>query len=256
MKRFSLVLAVALLAFATSAAFAAEMFQITATRANVRSGAGTQYDILTSVSRGEKYEVLGQRGRWVKIMLPTGRDGWVHLNLGKIAFGEGKRPPREVKPRTAPFRIRRRTGRPSTGMFEFGGNVSMMFGNGTAIGIKPMVGYFITPAIEAQGTFLLTRTEYAGFSTTTFGLIADGLYHFPVPIDILPYGFFGLGFQNLSPSEGDGQAGLLLRFGGGTRIFLTDAWNVRAELELGQWFVEGSDFKVGLGAYITGLKMF
>ncbi|MFQ5906960.1 MAG: SH3 domain-containing protein [bacterium] len=254
MKKLSLLLLLALLVSA-STALAAEMFRVTASRANVRSGAGTQYDIVTSVSRGEKYEVLAQKGKWVKIMLPSGADGWVYGDLGESVFTEEKRPVREVKKRPAPFRIRRRRRRVSTGMFEFGGTASFGFGNGTRIGITPVVGYFVTPAIEAEGTLILTRSESGGFSTTTFGLTADGLYHYRLPIDVLPYGFFGLGFQNVS-TGGSGTAGLLLEFGGGARYFLTDTWNVRGELKFGKWFVSGSDFTVDIGAYITGLKMF
>ncbi len=44
---------------------------------NVRSGPGTGYSVLTTVSRGEELTVLGKSGRWYKITTPGGKRGWI-----------------------------------------------------------------------------------------------------------------------------------------------------------------------------------
>jgi len=50
---------------------------VTASLLNVRSGPGTSYDIVTQVSKGEKYTITDTSGQWLKISLPGGKSGWI-----------------------------------------------------------------------------------------------------------------------------------------------------------------------------------
>ncbi len=56
---------------------------------NVRSGPGTNYDILTQVYEGQKYKVLDSSGVWRKIKKGS-TTGWVHSNFTKPENMESK----------------------------------------------------------------------------------------------------------------------------------------------------------------------
>lgn len=55
----------------------ASVFEVTASRLNVRSGPSTRYRRIGQVSRGQRYVVLSTRGGWHRIQLDS-RAGWVH----------------------------------------------------------------------------------------------------------------------------------------------------------------------------------
>ena len=50
-------------------------------RANLRSGAGTQYDKLGLLEIGEKVQVTGEAGNWLRLLLPNGRTAFVYAPL-------------------------------------------------------------------------------------------------------------------------------------------------------------------------------
>lgn len=52
---------------------------------NVREGAGTQYAKKTSVTKGAKVSVIGQKPSWLNIRLTNGVTGWIHTDYVKIA---------------------------------------------------------------------------------------------------------------------------------------------------------------------------
>jgi beta-N-acetylglucosaminidase len=54
----------------------AKTLQITASSLNMRSGPGTSYDLLSSVSRGQIYTIQGESNGWYKITA-NGHTGWV-----------------------------------------------------------------------------------------------------------------------------------------------------------------------------------
>jgi len=274
MKRVSGASAVALLMFA-STGFAVEMLEISAERANVRSGPGTKHDIVTSLSEGDRYEVLGQKGEWVQIMYLVGVKGWVHGELGDIVFTEEKRP-KVVKQFEAGEILvlpKRQLGDLSAGMVEFGGGMLMNFSGmfmtfggmqpapawdgGYFIHLEPTFGYFATEQIELAGTIGLMSWGDDGYSTNALALVGSVLEHFETGSPTVPYGLLGLGFVNFSTSSygyDDSESGLLLRFGGGGRIFVTDTWNIRAELRFEKIFIENVDLTANVVFYITGLK--
>ncbi len=55
-----------------------QMVSISARTLNVRSGPGTGYRKIAQVKRGQRFELLGNKGVWRKIRLRNGRTGWVH----------------------------------------------------------------------------------------------------------------------------------------------------------------------------------
>ena len=50
-------------------------------RVNIRSGPGTNYSILTTLSKGEEVKGLGKQGKWYQVQLSDGRVGWVYATL-------------------------------------------------------------------------------------------------------------------------------------------------------------------------------
>ncbi|RLA81068.1 MAG: hypothetical protein DRG33_01215 [Deltaproteobacteria bacterium] len=50
-------------------------------RVNIRSGPGTSYSVLTTLSQGQQVKGLGKQGDWYQIQLPDGRVGWVYATL-------------------------------------------------------------------------------------------------------------------------------------------------------------------------------
>ncbi len=54
---------------------------VVGTRVNVRSGPGTNYSIVTSLTKGVRLKALGKQGSWYQIQLPDGRVGWVYERL-------------------------------------------------------------------------------------------------------------------------------------------------------------------------------
>ncbi len=56
---------------------------ITGTKVNIRSGPGTNYSIVTSLTKGTTVKALGKQGSWYQIQLPDGRIGWVYERLAQ-----------------------------------------------------------------------------------------------------------------------------------------------------------------------------
>lgn len=262
MRNLSGALAVGLLMFA-STALPAEMLKITAARVNVRSGPGTEHDIVTSLSDGEKYEVLDQKGEWVQIIYLIGVKGWVHADLGDIVFTDEKlsEPVRQMEAEEILVPPKRKPGDLSAGMVEFGGGMLMSFVSGSHLfDIEPVIGTFTTPEFELEAGLGFVRMGYYDHSQSEFILIGKGIYNIQTGTPTVPYGFFGLGFVNYSWSY-DGyyggshsEGGVLMRFGAGTRFFITDTWNMRAEIRLDKVFIEYTDITTNFMFYITGLK--
>lgn len=56
-------------------------------RANVRSGPGTNTSILFAASQGVTFQVLEDRGKWLKVRHESGRIGWIFTSL---VWGRGQ----------------------------------------------------------------------------------------------------------------------------------------------------------------------
>ena len=66
----------------------AQMLTVQVRRGNVRSGPGDTYEVIGKVRRGQKFDVESRQGDWFKILLETGREGWVFKSLVEVS---GKR---------------------------------------------------------------------------------------------------------------------------------------------------------------------
>ena len=54
---------------------------------NVRSGPGLNYDIITTLNKGDLYPVLTADGDWIQINLSNGQKGWVANYLVSVTAG-------------------------------------------------------------------------------------------------------------------------------------------------------------------------
>jgi uncharacterized protein YgiM (DUF1202 family) len=64
-------------AAAAAPAGAERIAEVTATVVNVRNGPGVAYGTVTKVLQGTRLTVLGERGGWVKIVMPESKSAWV-----------------------------------------------------------------------------------------------------------------------------------------------------------------------------------
>jgi hypothetical protein len=62
---------------ATPSSIQAKIVTVNWTFANIRSGAGNDYSVVTSVKQGDKLTVIGQLGDWSHVRLESGQQGWV-----------------------------------------------------------------------------------------------------------------------------------------------------------------------------------
>ncbi|RAP27090.1 N-acetylmuramoyl-L-alanine amidase [Brevibacillus laterosporus] len=57
-------------------AWAANQVQVTADILNIRSGPGTNYQLVSSVPKSTKLTVLSKKDKWIQVKLPNGKQGW------------------------------------------------------------------------------------------------------------------------------------------------------------------------------------
>ncbi|MBW2368199.1 MAG: SH3 domain-containing protein [Deltaproteobacteria bacterium] len=50
-------------------------------KCNVRSGPGTQHNILFTTEKGIPFKILNRKGKWIHIQHVDGDKGWIHVNL-------------------------------------------------------------------------------------------------------------------------------------------------------------------------------
>lgn len=65
---------------------------VTGERANIRSGPGTNYDILTSVVRTARLPVTATEPDWIRVRLHNGRLGWIARSLVNFRVYDGSKP--------------------------------------------------------------------------------------------------------------------------------------------------------------------
>jgi hypothetical protein len=51
---------------------------VTGTFANIRTGAGNEFPIVTTVNQGAKLTLLGEYGKWFNVRLENGQEGWIN----------------------------------------------------------------------------------------------------------------------------------------------------------------------------------
>lgn len=62
---------------------------VTASRLNLRKGAGDTEPILAVLERGDRLRILARKGAWIHVVTDKGQKGWVH---GGYVTGTGKAP--------------------------------------------------------------------------------------------------------------------------------------------------------------------
>lgn len=55
-----------------------DVVTVTWTFANIRSGAGNAFSLLTTVKRGDRLTVIGEDGDWLNVRLENGQEGWIN----------------------------------------------------------------------------------------------------------------------------------------------------------------------------------
>jgi SH3-like domain-containing protein len=83
MKRFSILLAsvTLLAALSFSSASAAEYVSVSGDNVNVRTGAGTNYEVSMELFEGYPLKVIETQGEWLKIVDFENDSGWIHQSL-------------------------------------------------------------------------------------------------------------------------------------------------------------------------------
>jgi hypothetical protein len=61
----------------------ASIVTVTWTFANIRSGAGNNYSVVTTVKQGDKLTVIGESGEWFNVRLESGQQGWISNRVVK-----------------------------------------------------------------------------------------------------------------------------------------------------------------------------
>ena len=74
MKKPTLTLVFLLFAFLT---FGQQTKYVDTEELNIRSGAGTKYEVVDKISQGRKVTVLSDQGKWSEIELENGQKGFV-----------------------------------------------------------------------------------------------------------------------------------------------------------------------------------
>ncbi|MEJ2058623.1 MAG: SH3 domain-containing protein [Desulfofustis sp.] len=83
MRRFSILLAsvTLLAALSFSSASAAEYVSVSGDNVNVRTGAGTNYEVSMELFEGYPLKVIETQGEWLKIVDFENDSGWIHQSL-------------------------------------------------------------------------------------------------------------------------------------------------------------------------------
>ena len=72
----SLLLGSAMVAIGATDSYAAQTGIVTASALNIRSGAGTNYSVITKAYKGESVDILDTNNGWYKVKLSNGKIGW------------------------------------------------------------------------------------------------------------------------------------------------------------------------------------
>ena len=72
----SLLLSSAIVAIGATDSYAAQSGTVTASALNIRSGAGTNYSVITKAYKGDSVNILETKNGWYKVELSNGKTGW------------------------------------------------------------------------------------------------------------------------------------------------------------------------------------
>ncbi|WP_231735278.1 N-acetylmuramoyl-L-alanine amidase [Gracilibacillus massiliensis] len=101
MKKVSFVTIVSIvLIFSMSLLIYAKEAQIEGENLNVRTGPGTEYDVVTQVNPPENYSILEESGDWAKIQI-TDEEGWIHKDYFSVIEEVTPTEPEELEQKEA-----------------------------------------------------------------------------------------------------------------------------------------------------------
>jgi hypothetical protein len=60
-----------------------DIVTVTWTSANIRSGAGNEFPLVTIVKKGDRLTVIGEHGEWFNVRLEDGKEGWINSGVVK-----------------------------------------------------------------------------------------------------------------------------------------------------------------------------
>ena len=75
------VIAIFLFIGLSNVAFAAQRLTVSASDANIRSGPGTNYDIIWKVNKYYPIKVIKKEGAWIRFVDFEGDEGWIYSSL-------------------------------------------------------------------------------------------------------------------------------------------------------------------------------
>jgi uncharacterized protein YraI len=166
--------------------------EVTASRLNVRTGPGTNFRRIGSVTRGTKLETKGKSGSWVKVDY-RGRDAWVHgryLKDSPSASSSRSTPSGQVRYVTA-ARLNVRSG-PSTryrriGALDRGSKVSVIDSSGSwrKVTLQSGTGW-------VHGKYLSSSAPSSSSSSSSSSTSSVGFIQLPAS---------GVGFYSYSSSS-------------------------------------------------------
>jgi Bacterial SH3 domain len=100
MRRMAWVLTSAVLLSGPALGAASDVLVVTGDRVNVRSGPGTDREVVRQVSRNQRLVEIGRQGDWVHVELgdAAGPEGWIHGSLVAPADAEARLAPAASPP--------------------------------------------------------------------------------------------------------------------------------------------------------------
>jgi N-acetylmuramoyl-L-alanine amidase len=133
--------------------------EATAEQVNVRGGASTSYDIITTISPGVSYPLLATSGDWVQLRLPDERTGWVNRQFVHVTESKAKTTAKEeqlqaaVTVDTLNVRQDKSADSPVLGQLRLNELVKVLGAQGdwTKIDYKGSTGYVSSSFLRQQG---------------------------------------------------------------------------------------------------------
>ena len=130
----------------------AETITVTAPKANIRSGPGTEYKIIESAKKGENLESIERREGWIKVRLKGGREGWIIERLVDST------PAQTLRVKVAKENLRRTPGGQKIGEVLKDTELKVIGTEGRWVEVE-MVGWIWRDSTTAEGTETQKSTD-------------------------------------------------------------------------------------------------
>lgn len=81
MRRISFIILLCFFCLTTQSL--GQTVKVTSSKANLRSGPGMEYQVITKVTKAKSLDVVEKKGDWLKVRRKGGKEGWIHGKLVK-----------------------------------------------------------------------------------------------------------------------------------------------------------------------------